>query len=746
MALADSQSRRRQMAVGVLVSLGWWAILSAAHLLGAFDVSDLSLLDWRFRARGERPAADSIALVAIDDETIRAYGRWPIPRDQYALVINAIGESGALATGIDLQLPGDTNQDPKSDALLAYVASQQPRLVVPVWFHSESNEAGAAQDPEPDLLAALERQGAGADDVAVPEAAGVSLPYPDLALSARQMGHITVATDRDGGIRRQLAVVRYRDRVYAGLALRMAGVARDCAAPPTASGGRGGLQVGWKGGPTWRLPLDEEGTTPTDFAGGRGSFPHTYPMLQVLRWYRDGETARLREAFDGRLVLIGLDSRKEVTEDVGATPFSANTPLLFVHANFLDNLLRDRFLTRPPVGLYLLGLALVAAGLGWLFATCGIPVGALVSVLAALALGALDFLLLGVWAIDAPPTVALLLPLLGYGGVAGFRYVFLERHARRQEADIREGRSVQQEFLPESLVGRSLSRYRIVELIGVGGMGVVYRGRDERLCRDVAVKVLRGLEWADERARRRLRNEARVLSRLSHPHIARIYDFDTQDGADFIVMEYVRGRSLASRIRRGPVPEADAADIGSQIAEALAEAHARGIVHRDLKPRNVILAEGGEVKVLDFGLARIVHETSSSGLTLPATSSGARSITAEGTVVGTLPYMAPEVMRGTGATAASDVYALGVILFEMLTGRRPFHDEESGELMYKVVHQPPPLLRTLNSRISEPMETLVGRALEKDPAARVGSAMAMMRALRSLAGRREPDPAGRDLP
>src|SRR5690242_10449986 len=211
------------------------------------------------------------------------------------------------------------------------------------------------------------------------------------------------------------------------------------------------------------------------------------------------------------------------------------------------------------------------------------------------------------------------------------------------------------------MIGTTLSHYRIVERIGAGGMGVVHRARDERLGRDVALKVLPAGALSDEAARERFRREALALSRLNHPHIATIYDLDREDGLDFLVMEYIPGRTVAEMIAERPLPEAEAASIACQIVEALEEAHEQGIVHGDLKPENVIVTPKGWVKVLDFGLAVL------RGPILQVAETAA--YTGENLVQGTLPYMAPEQLLRGQSDARSDLYALGVMLYQMTTGR-----------------------------------------------------------------------------
>jgi TolB-like protein/Flp pilus assembly protein TadD len=245
----------------------------------------------------------------------------------------------------------------------------------------------------------------------------------------------------------------------------------------------------------------------------------------------------------------------------------------------------------------------------------------------------------------------------------------------------------------------------------------VYRAHDERLDRDVAVKVLPSGTLADEPARKRFRKEALTLSKLNHPHIATVFDFDTQDGVDFIVMELIEGMSLAEKLKTGALPEKDVAELGGQIADALEEAHERGVVHRDLKPGNIALTPKGRVKVLDFGLAQILRPVSDEASTEAMTETHA--------VAGTLPYMSPEELRGERADHRSDIYSFGVVVYEMATGKRPFEERLSTRLTDAILHQAPEPPSTHNRKVSPGLESIILKALDKDPGHRYQSVREM---------------------
>jgi serine/threonine protein kinase len=276
------------------------------------------------------------------------------------------------------------------------------------------------------------------------------------------------------------------------------------------------------------------------------------------------------------------------------------------------------------------------------------------------------------------------------------------------------------------MVGQVLGRYKIVEEIGAGGMGVVFRVRDERLGRDLALKVLSPGALHDEASRKRFRNEALMLSRLNHPSIQVIHDFDTQDGLDFLVSELVPGVTLNEKLRAGPLSEKHIVDLGLQLAQGLVAAHAAGVLHRDLKPANLRVTPDGRLKILDFGLATLSPDAISVLSTMTSISE------APGGAGGTVPYMSPEQLLGEKLDDRSDIYAAGAVLYEMSTGRMAFAETVPTRLTNSILHQLPASPRSLNSKVSPELERIILKCLEKDPELRYQSAKELASDLKRL--------------
>ncbi|HXG66565.1 MAG TPA: protein kinase [Blastocatellia bacterium] len=286
------------------------------------------------------------------------------------------------------------------------------------------------------------------------------------------------------------------------------------------------------------------------------------------------------------------------------------------------------------------------------------------------------------------------------------------------------------------MVGRLILHYRVLEHLGAGGMGEVYLAEDTRLGRQVALKFLPASYQYDLERRERFLREARAVSALSSPNIAAIYDIGDLGGSSFLVMEYVEGELLSQRVSKGPLPIEEAINITMQAADALQEAHSQGIVHRDIKSANLIVTERGLVKVLDFGLAKVIELERPPGANSGSEDSGPTvrlgQETVPGLVMGTVSYMSPEQALGQNVDHRSDIFSLGVVCYEMLTARLPFEGESQTAIIDKILHAEPPALARLNYSVPPELERIVRKALEKDPNFRYQTAREMYIDLHNL--------------
>ena len=277
----------------------------------------------------------------------------------------------------------------------------------------------------------------------------------------------------------------------------------------------------------------------------------------------------------------------------------------------------------------------------------------------------------------------------------------------------------------DALIGQTISHYLILEKLGAGGMGVVYCALDERLDRKVALKVLSSGVLANETARRQFHKEALALAKLNHPNIETIYEFGSQDGLDFLVMELIAGVTLSEKLKDGPLSERDVLRLGAQICEGLTAAHSQGVIHRDLKPSNMFITPENRLKILDFGLASLLRPQEEEDV--------ARTLSEEqGRAAGTLPYMSPEQLRGEPVDARTDIYSVGAVLYEMATGSRPFPQNSSVQLIGAILHKEPVPLRTFNERFPPGLEAVIMKTLDKAASERYQTARELRTALETL--------------
>ena len=441
-------TRRVPARVGAILGTSCGAIVALVWLLGAFHSLDLRANDWCYRIRGPLAASDRIAMVEVDDRTLRAFdGVWPLRRSIYAVAIDALEKVGVQAIGIDLLFLTPNPEDPKGDALLAGITTLHSNIVHAMGFQPNGASLGSGREMPADT-SALITHGRPVTRQRLAVARGVSLPYDDLLASADEMGHTAVLIDADGIIRRIPQFVQFGDWAYPSLVLRLVEVAaRHDSTLPQFELAPDGIQIFWHGR-HMRVPCDQEGATAIAFAGDQSAFPHRYSLLQVLQWYRSNDTTSLARAFRGKLVLIGATA--EHATDIGATPYSNEAPLVYIHANAVDSAIRGRFLASVPAPWIVLSLIVLGLGLGLVYSRMSVGRSALVMVAAILTVAELDYGMFVHANINLPPIGALLVPPLTLAAVENAWRRETEQRTRLRARELDVARSIQQNLLPSA--------------------------------------------------------------------------------------------------------------------------------------------------------------------------------------------------------------------------------------------------------------------------------------------------------
>lgn len=841
-----------------------------AYLQPGFTESlELKLYDLRLHLSPSAAPSDDIRMVAIDDASIEAVGRWPWARGAVAELLRRVAAGKPKVIGLDIMYVDpdanqgleavralkkefsdllakrrkspapkgrggkskvganalddlesfelsleDTEESLDNDAQLAGALAQTKNVVLPLTFATldkplvdeppESMERMAAR-------ALLQSQIANDRDPRVTEGFQPLLPIPDFAKNVTGMGHCNIFSDIDGTVRRDTVVIKYAGQYHPSLALEMARIALNVPTNKLSVNLGTELRLGDR-----RIPLDSESRFFIKFQGPFADLKKV-SAVDVLR----DEGGVPPEAFKNKIVLIGLTALG--VGNVFVTPAESTHQFNGVILSALQNILDGDFISRPPwagtaEALWILLLGLVATFL-WphLKAKGGLAVF-LVLLAATVGTGTFLFVARGWWLKIFYP---LALILLSYGLVTVRRFFFAEGRKEFVEAQsIETNKMLGQSFQGQGLLDMAfakfqlvpvdeemkgvlynlaldferkrqfnkaavvyehiakadpnfkdikeraksmkqagetmiagpglgggkeggtiaiaggaakptLGRYEIQKELGRGAMGVVYLGKDPKINRSVAIKTLRFDDDMDAETakftKERFFREAESAGTLNHPHIIRIFDAGEDNEISFIAMELLEGEDLKKYVEKDhllPVPQV--LEYVAQIADALDYAHQNGVVHRDVKPANIMRLKDGSLRVTDFGIARIT----------------ASSKTATGTVMGTPSYMSPEQLSGKKVDGRSDLFSLGVMLYEMLTGEKPFEGDSIATLLFKIANEahPDPRQKRVD-RVAAGVKAVIDKALQKDPDRRYQRGSEIARDLRECLARPDDVPA-----
>lgn len=434
--------------MGVTIGAACGLVVAVVWAVGLMRPLDLRVHDWYYRMRGPVKASDRIAVVEIDDQTIRGLGDvWPMPRANYAIAIDAFERGGAEGVAFDLLFLGDNSEDPDGDQLLGSVAAENDNLVLAIGLQ----RSDAPMTEEMKLLAdssALIRHGRPVSRQHLAVAQSASLPYADLLAAIHDVGHTSVLVDGDGVVRRIPHYIRFGKHAYSSLVTRLLEVAaRRDSTVPTFELAPDGVVMNWKGHRR-RLPSDEEGATSIAFAGEQGAFKNRYSMLQVLQWYRDDDTTSLIRAFRGKLVLMGSTAVGQHESDIGPTPYSSVSALVYIHANAVNAALQGRFLQGVPAFWVIIGMVLLGVALGLVCSRLSLVGAGLAALGVLLVLAVINYGLFVFADVDLPSLGVLLVPPITWAAVENAWGRETERRARERAKELQVARSIQEHLLP----------------------------------------------------------------------------------------------------------------------------------------------------------------------------------------------------------------------------------------------------------------------------------------------------------
>ena len=728
----------------LIISIAVFLVFAIGHIasLGPLENTHLKIRDIFFRVRGPISPNPQLVIVAIDDQSIAQYGRWPWPRTRIAALIHKLEEAGARTTGIDISfLPSKIQARPtalepeftplvrwldldvasrplvSNDQLFAMAVNKAGNVILPFYFEFK----GDTGEVSPGIPVALAHSAYLLfDDVTKPSTlpllrgSTVFPPTQILAEAATGLGCVNGFLSRDGVLRSDPAIIGFKDQYFPSMGIQLARSYLGLSWAEVKVNTGKSIFIG-----EHMIPIDDRGFVALNYYGGRESFPYiSYKKLM--------EGNFKPEVIRDKLVLVGVAAAG--LHDLWPTPFGPGYPGVEKHATVVANILDQAFIVRSEFNgvvevlyMFLSAFVLGIVGVGrrswilWFFSVLLLGLAVLGSYW--------GFTVHTLWFEPLFPMLLILVLTLT------LQIVSLRPPAiAPDEVELNHSGAVKtmmagisQSHGQEEVV--SVGRYQIKGELGHGAMGVVYKAIDPAIGRLVAIKTIRlhqnlASDQLKDLRERSLR-EAQVAGRLSHPNIVTVYDVVEKSGNLFIAMEYIEGHELSKFCRKETLLKPrQAATIVAHICKGLDYAHKEGVVHRDIKPGNIMLLKDGRPKIMDFGITRAISSDT----------------TQTAAILGTPSYMSPEQIDLETVDGRSDLFSVGAMFYELLCGQRPFTGPNITAIFKKIATEPPPPLQGLNPTVHPKLEAVVVRLLAKDPDDRFQTGGDVVGVLKSLLG------------
>jgi CHASE2 domain-containing sensor protein/tRNA A-37 threonylcarbamoyl transferase component Bud32 len=699
--------------------------------LDFFEAAHGKFYDLSLKIRGSLIPPSDLTIVAIDDASLAQFGRWPWPRTKIADLIHRLSEAGAKVIAVDIVfLPSEGQGNGQNDRMFGEAVRRAGNVIFPFYFTLGKPKEGMKKAiMAPSVAAApflLFDDPKKFIDFPPPAASEVFAPPAEISQGAQALGHINVLPDTDGTVRWDPLIIEYADYYFPSFSLQVAASALGLSRGDITVRVGHSIRLGKR-----KIPTNPQGMMLLNYYGGHQTFPY-HSSADVLAGKTPAGT------FKGKIVLVGVTAAGAAAgvHDLMDIPFSNRFPGVEKHAHEIASILQERFLAHPtwaPFGEFGLiwGFGLL---LTFLLPRVRPTYQLFVSLIALLLLGGLmtAAIFQGIWIKVFFPGLVVIFQYLAVTARGAFRIP--EETARVSDSTSivpleEEGREATQQTVHPEGVGsiKKIGRYEILGELGHGAMGVVYKGRDPIIDRLVAIKTIRFDRFYEEQEIQKLKErfftEAQAAGKLIHPNIVTVYDVGEDHGLSFMALEYVEGESLSQFTASDRLlPLEKVLTIILETAEALDFAHCRRIVHRDIKPANIMLTPTGQVKVMDFGIAKLPTST----------------LTQAGSILGTPSYMSPEQINGLELDGRSDLFSLGCVFYELLTGTKPFKGETFSALSNQITQGTPQPASGVKSNLPPFCDEILFRALAKAPQDRFQSGKELAEALGKVLHKMKP--------